>query len=421
MNGSAEKPSRPLEVADIVREHGDDFFARYRVPFDRRRVLADVARCRTATLGGHVEQCNSCPHEKVAYNSCRNRHCPKCQGSVAARWMQDRSEELLDVPYFHVVFTLPDEIAAIALQNPRVVYGILFQAVGQTLQEVAATPKHLGAKIGFLAVLHTWGQNPHHHPHLHCVVPAGGLSACGTKWVHTKKQDFFLPVRVLSRVFRGKFIALLQRAYDLGKLEFHGQLSGLAQPGAWQHRLNVAVRNEWVVYSKAPFGGPEVVLKYLARYTHRVAISNRRLLRLNNGQVTFRVKDYAAGGRQTTCTLTAVEFIRRYLQHVLPRGFMRIRHFGFMANRFRRENLDQCRQLLDMALRSTVTESETPIDQPSNPTGDGTLDNEDMCPVCRRGRLLITRLIREDEPHLQPIPKPHPGIAPTSTTVRDTS
>ena len=331
MSQPAASPRASLEVADIVRAHGQEFLARYRVPTDRRRVLADVASCRTATLGGHVERCDSCPHEKVAYNSCRNRHCPKCQGSVAARWMQDRSEELLDVPYFHVVFTLPDEIAAIALQNPRVVYGILFQAVGQTLQEVAATPKHLGAKIGFLAVLHTWGQNPHHHPHLHCVVPAGGLSACGTKWVHTKKQDFFLPVRVLSRVFRGKFIALLQRAYDLGKLEFHGQLSGLAQPGAWQHRLNVAVRNEWVVYSKAPFGGPEVVLKYLARYTHRVAISNRRLLRLENGQVTFRVKDYAAGGRQTTYTLTAVEFLRRFLQHVLPRGFMRIRHFSFMA------------------------------------------------------------------------------------------
>lgn len=387
--------SSPLEVADIVRKHSAQLLAQYRTSTAQRRVLRALVRCRTAALGGHVVRCDHCPHQQVSYNSCRNRHCPKCQGSVAAKWMQDRTAELLDVPYFHLVFTLPEPIAAVALQNPRLVYGILFRAASQTLLEVAANPKHLGAKIGFLAVLHTWGQNLHHHPHLHCVVPGGGLSPDGTKWIAAKK-DFFLPVRVLSRVFRGKFIALLKQAHEQGKLQLEGQLAHLTENGPWQQWLNVAVRKEWVVYAKPPFGGPQVVLKYLARYTHRVAISNRRLLRMQDGQVTFRVKDYAAGGRRTTLTLSAVEFLRRFLQHVLPRGFMRIRHFGFMANRFRREQLARCRELLGMQSPELPEASEVP---PAEHTVPPALElGEATCSACGRGKLHITLVHREDPP-----------------------
>ena len=394
---SPARQNEPLEVAQIVRAHGAEFLARYGTSSAQRRVLRDLTRCRTAALGGHVERCDHCPHERAAYNSCRNRHCPKCQGSVAAQWMRDRADELLDVPYFHVVFTLPDSVAALALQNPRLVYGFLFRAAAQTLLEVAANPKQLGAKIGFLAVLHTWGQNLHHHPHLHCVVPAGGLSPCGTKWIPAD-GDFFLPVRVLSRVFRGKFVALLKQAHVRGQLQLHGKLAPLAQNNAWQHWLNRAVRNEWVVYAKAPFGGPEVVLKYLARYTHRVAISNRRLMQCENGHVTFRVKDYAAGGRRETVTLSATEFLRRFLLHVLPKGFVRIRHFGFLANRFRRSRLNRCRELLHMEPRETAVEEAT---SPQHSLATPSKAEEDLCPACRRGRLHTTRILREDWPHRQ--------------------
>jgi len=373
-----------VELADIIRAHGKEFLARHAASTAQRRVLRDLARCRTASLGGHVQRCDRCLHARIAYNSCRNRHCPKCQGSAAAQWMQDRTAELLDVPYFHVVFTLPAALAPVALQNPRLVYGLLFRAVGRTLLDVAANPRHLGAQLGFLAVLHTWGQNLHHHPHLHCVVPAGGLSACGKKWI-AGSADYFLPIRVLSRVFRGKFLELLQQAYAAGQLQFHGELSRLREPGAWQHQLNVAVRREWVVYAKAPFGGADVVLKYLSRYTHRVAISNRRLLRLQEGHVTFRYKDYAAGNQSRTLTLSGTEFLRRFLQHVLPKGFRRIRYFGWMANRDRREKLAKCRRLLQMKLADPVLE-----EQPRKTDvirAEGKPLSEKPCPVCQRGRL----------------------------------
>jgi hypothetical protein len=311
--------------------------------------------------------------------------------------MQRRTDELLEVPYFHVVFTLPDAVSALALQNPRLVYGCLFRAAARTLLEVAANPRRLGAQIGFLAVLHTWGQNLQHHPHLHCVVPAGGLSPCGTKWIPADGK-FFLPVRVLSRVFRGKFIALLKQAHRRGQLQLHGRLAPLAQPNAWQQWLRRTVRREWVVYAKAPFGGPEVVLKYLARYTHRVAISNRRLLHCADGRVTFRVKDYAAGGRRGTVTLSAAEFLRRFLLHVLPKGFVRIRHFGFLANRCRRSRLNRCRELLQMAPRETVTKkAAVPPQVPPTPSPAA----DDLCPACRRGRLHTTRILRQDRPHTQ--------------------
>ncbi|MEA2591136.1 MAG: hypothetical protein QOD62_967, partial [Actinomycetota bacterium] len=324
--------TRPhLEVADVFRDHGDAFLDRYgdTLSPERRRALRDIAACRTEALGGHVEECDRCGHQRIAYNSCRNRHCPKCQATAAAQWMEARGAELLPVEYFHVVFTLPPALAPIALQNPREVYNILFRAAAETLRQIAADPKHLGAEIGFLAVLHTWGQNLQHHPHVHCVVPGGGLSPDGSHWVACR-PGFFLPVRVLSRVFRGKFLALLGNAFDQGKLSFHGKLGVLADGGEFQRRLTASAQTEWVVYAKPPFGGPEQVLKYLARYTHRVAISNRRLVALEEGDVQFQWKDYAHGGGPKTMTLKAIEFIRRFLLHVLPSGFVRIRHYGFL-------------------------------------------------------------------------------------------
>jgi hypothetical protein len=289
--------TRPrLEVADVMREHGDEYLAKHGATAAQRQVLRAVQNCRTAALGGHVEACDHCGHQRVAYNSCRNRHCPKCQGSACARWMQARAAELLPVSYFHLVFTLPNALGPLALQNPRIVYGILFQAAAQTLLEVAANPRFLGAEIGFLTVLHTWGQNLMPHPHVHCVVPGGGLSPDGGRWI-AARPDFFLPVRVLSRVFRGKFIEGLKRARKQKQLVFHGGLADLAEEARFEQLLDQVVRHDWVVYAKRPFCGPEPVLKYLARYTHRVAISNQRLSALRDGQVTFRWKDYAQQGR----------------------------------------------------------------------------------------------------------------------------
>lgn len=381
--------SRPsLEVADIFRQHGKQFLDEYECSPQQRRVLRAVQNCRTAALGGHVRRCDRCGHQAISYNSCRNRHCPKCQGPARARWLEARAGELLPVPYFHVVFTLPATLAPLALQNPAVVYDLLFQAVSATLLEVAANPKRLGAQIGFLAVLHTWGQNLMHHPHLHCVVPSGGLSADGTAWV-AGRPSFFLPVRVLSRVFRGKFLDLLKGSLTRGELKFYGALRSLNEAATLQRLLRDSVKHEWVVYAKPPFGGPEQVLKYLARYTHRVAISNSRLLHLEDGRVTFRWKDYAGGGRQRTMTLDATEFIRRFLLHVLPTGFVRIRYYGFMANRHRARHLARCRQLLG--------QPETPEPQDRS-ADDAALSGPDdapapSCPLCHQGRMRIIEQI----------------------------
>ncbi|QGQ25763.1 IS91 family transposase [Gimesia benthica] len=336
------------ELADVVRKYGAEYLKRYTTSVAQRRVMRALQNCRTAVLGGHVETCRSCDHRQISYNSCRNRHCPKCQGSACALWMQRRATELLPVPYFHVVFTLPNLLVDLTLANPRLMYGMLFRAASQTLLEVAADPRHLGAEIGFLAVLHTWGQTLMPHPHLHCVVPSGGLAPDRTRWI-AGRADFFLPVRVLSRLFRGKFLDLLKQAYVAGKLKFPGRLASAAAPQDFKRLLNRSVRTEWVVYARPPFGGPEAVLKYLARYTHRVAISNSRLLNVADGQVTFRYKDYAQGSRKRTMTLAATEFLRRFLQHVLPDGLMRIRHYGFLANRFRAEKIALCRGLLEGA------------------------------------------------------------------------
>jgi hypothetical protein len=375
-----------LEVAEIFRRYGDAFLDRYgdTLRTEQRRALSDIAACRTAALGGHVEACDRCGHRRIAYNSCRNRHCPKCQATAAAQWVEAREAELLPVEYAHVVFTLPAVLGPIALQNPREVYNILFRAAAETLQQIAADPKHLGAEIGFVAVLHTWGQNLEHHPHIHCVVPGGGLAPDGSRWIACE-PGFFLPVRVLSRVFRGKSLALLGDAFERGKLSFHGGLRELRDAGAFRRRLSASAQTEWVVYAKPPFGGPEQVLKYLARYTHRVAISNRRLLALVDGEVRFHWKDYAHGGGPKTMRLKAVEFIRRFLLHVLPAGFVRIRHYGFLANRVCREKLALCRTLLGIA-----TTPEAATSEPSSEAKE-TLEEvtaAEVCPSCGVGRMV---------------------------------
>ena len=381
-----------LEVADVFRDHADAFLDRYGdvLSSEQRRALCDIAACRTAALGGHVEECDRCGHQRIAYNSCRNRHCPKCQATAAAHWMEAREAELLPVEYYHVVFTLPAALGPIALQNPREVYGLLFRAAAETLQQIAADPEHLGAEIGFLAVLHTWGQNLQHHPHVHCVVPGGGLSPDGSRWIACR-PGFFLPVRVLSRVFRGKFLAMLGHAFERGDLSFHGKLEVLADPGEFQRRLTASAQTEWVVYAKPPFGGPEQVLKYLACYTHRVAISNRRLVALEDDEVKFHWKDYAHGGGERTMTLEAPEFIRRFLLHVLPSGFVRIRHYGFLANRIGREKLALCRELLGVEATPVPVAPEPAIEPKATVAGEPAAS---ACPACGAGRMVLVASFR---------------------------
>lgn len=339
--------SARLEVADIFRRHGETYRQLHDGHLGRveRRVMSAIELCRTAELGGHVEGCRSCGTIHVAYNSCRNRHCPKCQGQVCRDWLAARQDELLPAAYFHVVFTLPAEIAAIAFQNKAVVYKILFKAAAETLRTIATDPKHLGAQIGHIAVLHSWGQNLHYHPHIHCIVPGGGISSDGTRWISCR-PGFFLPVRVLSRLFRRRFLEELRAAHDADRLKFFGDLAHLAKPDAFTRMLAKVRRLEWVVYAKPPFGGPEQVLAYLGRYTHRVAVANSRLIGMENDRVTFRWKDYRYGGKTKVMALDAREFIRRFLLHTLPDGFHRIRHYGFLANGHRAARLDLCRRLL---------------------------------------------------------------------------
>lgn len=382
------------EVADVIRNDGARYLKRYRPSREQYRVLNDLAKCRTAALGGHLKQCEQCARELPVYNSCRNRHCPKCQGAARAAWLEAREGEVLDVEYFHIVFTLPHELAPLALHNRRAVYGMLFRAASQTLLTIARNPNHLGAELGCLALLHTWGQNLHLHlhPHLHCVVPGGGLSFDGERWLSCR-DGFFLPVRVLSRLFRGKFVAQLQRAFERDQLEFHGQLRHLRHPKAWEGCIETLRNKNWVVYAKPPFGGPRQVLKYLARYTHRVAIANRRLVSIDDGKVTFRWKDYANGDRQRIMSLDAVEFLRRFLLHVLPKRFVRIRYYGFLANRNRAHKLERIRSLLDQPSIS----SELSVSSGGEPQQEDVGDSNDLCPGCRKGRLRV----------IAPIPAEH--------------
>ena len=365
--------SRPsLEVADLIHAQGDRFVDRYRswLSFQQLNVLQAIGRCRTAALGGHIDVCPRCDHQAISYNSCRNRHCPKCQAQARQRWLSAREQEVLGVSYFHVVFTLPHALQTLCEQNPAVLYGLLFWASARTLLEVAANAKHLGAKIGFLSILHTWGQNLLLHPHLHCVIPAGGLSSDHTRWVRPK-HAFFLPVKVLSRVFRGKFVDGLRRAHRHNKLRCDGPLGPLKEPKNFAAFLRTLYRQNWVVYAKPAFGGPEQVLRYLGRYTHRVAISNHRLLAFDGERVTFRWKDYARGNQQRKMTLTVTEFLRRFVQHVLPRGFVRIRQFGLLANRCRATLLALARKLLAL-----VPASRKPSPQAAS------ADLTWRCPLC---------------------------------------
>ena len=372
----------PFEVADIVRRHGDRVLETYRawVTGAHRRVFRAIAQCRTAALGGHRDRCEQCAQPALSYNSCRDRHCPKCLTAVRNAWVTAREQELLPVGYVHIVFTVPEPLARLALVNKRVVYDLLFQAAADTLLQVASNPTRLGGAIGGLMVLHTWGQRLQHHPHVHCVVPGGGLSPDGTQWVHARPR-FFLPIPVLRQVFRGKLIAGLREAFRQGRLSFSGSLEPLATDGAFRAFLRSLYRQAWVVYAKPPFGSPAHVLHYLARYTHRVAISNHRLVAVTDDTVTFRWKDYRHGSQIRTLTLDVDEFLRRFLLHVLPKRFVRIRYFGFLASRCRTRGLPQCRQALAGAPTPPV---EPPVAAPPRTSWP--------CPRCGAPMRIVERL-----------------------------
>lgn len=381
-----------LEVADVFRRYGETYRQHHGASMSatQRRVMSAIEVCRTAALGGHLERCDQCGYERNAFNSCRDRHCPKCQCLARAQWIEERQTELLEVPYFHVVFTVPQEIAAIAYQNKDVVYDILFQTTAETLKTIAADPEHLGAEIGFFAVLHTWGQSLQFHPHLHCVVPGGGLSPDGQRWVACR-PNFFLSVHVLSRRFRRLFIEALQRAFDSGELQFVNALESLRDRNCFVQFLDRMKSCEWVVYAKRPFAGPQQVLDYVGRYTHRVAISNNRLLDIENHQVRFQWKDYRDGNQVKTMTLSADEFIRRFLLHVLPDGFQRIRYYGFLGNRYRKQKLDQCRRLLGMP---TPAEPAKSIEQDYRDRYEElTGDSLHRCPLCKQGSMVVVEIL----------------------------
>ena len=383
----------PLEVAEVVRQHGAAFLARsgHTLSGAQHRTLRAIAVCRTAALGGHITQCDHCDHESQAYNSCRHRCCPKCHGTAQAAWLAAREREVLETPYVHVIFTLPHDLGPLALQNPRQLYGLLFRTVATTLQDIAGDPKHLGAEIGGFAVLHTWSQQLHHHPHLHCVLPAGGLAPDGTQWIPCRPH-FFLPVRVLSRRFRHLYLAGLAQTYAQGHLTLAGRCRELTEPTPWQRLLTTLRDKEWVVYAKEPLQDPQHVLQYLARYAHRIAISNHRLVALEHGQVTFRYKDYQRGHRLRTLTLDAVEFLRRLLLHVPPHGFHRLRHFGFLAHRVRQEKLAQCRILLGQATRPPAQKEAVDLKTPAVSAPEP----GSVCPVCQHGRMqLVQTLYRQ--------------------------
>lgn len=388
-------PRPKLEVADIFRAHGPTYRREQagHLNLPQLKVMSAVENCRTAALGGHVAACTKCDHQHIAYNSCRNRHCPKCQGAAAKDWMLARMEDLLPVEYFHVVFTLPSQIADIAYQNKAAIYGLLFKASSETLRIIAADPKHLGAKIGMTSVLHTWGSAMTHHPHVHVVVPGGGLSLDGKRWIASRSK-FFLPVKVLSRLYRRLFIEGLTRSHKAGKLTFFGNLSNLADPDTFASHLAPMRKTNWVVYAKPPFGGPEAVLAYLSRYTHRVAISNHRLVSADADTVAFRWKDYRIkhGDRMKTMRLLASEFIRRFLNHVLPSGFHRIRHSGFLANGIRRNRIAKIRGLLNAEPEPDQTPDEATSaecdDQPAH----------QPCPKCGGAKIVVEIFLRGQAP-----------------------
>ena len=388
-----------LEVADIFRDHGPAWRKANagHVSLDQLKVMSAIESCRTAALGGHVARCEKCSHTLIAYNSCRNRHCPKCQGAAAQEWLAAREAELLPVPYFHVVFTVPGQIADIAYQNKAVIYDLLFKASAETLVTIAADPKHLGARVGVLSVLHTWGSALTHHPHVHMIVPGGGISLDGTKWVACR-PGFFLPVRVLSRLFRRLYLEKLVAAHQAGELQFFGKHAPLTDRQAFAAYLAPLRNSEWVVYSKRPFGGPKEVLRYLARYTHRVAISNRRLIACDDNGVAFKWKDYRVEGpdRYKAMTLAINEFIRRFLIHVLPAGFHRIRYYGLLASSKRADNIARARKLLAVPMLpiDAIKAASAEANEPQTP--------KHPCPCCGGRMIIVETFERGRAPRYRP-------------------
>jgi Putative transposase/Transposase zinc-binding domain len=376
----------PLEVADVIRAAGRSFIDRNRSWLNRLhlKVLTAIERCRTAVLGGHVDECTTCGYQAISYNSCRDRHCPRCQANARDRWIEARSRDLLPTAYAHVVFTLPHELAPLALQNKKVVYDLLFRVSAATLLEVASNPEHLGADIGFFSVLHSWSQKLEFHPHIHCVVPAGGLAPDRSRWISSHPR-FFLPVPALKKVFRGKFTQALKEAFQNGRLGFHGNLEPLGRPKVFASLIRQTYRKEWVVYCKPPFGGAEHVLRYLGCYTHRVAVSNRRLVDLADGKVTFRWRDSAHKNKKRLMSLAVEEFLRRFLLHVLPPGFVRIRHFGILSTRNRSVLLPLCKQLI---------EAEPPPKEQPEARREPAVKHEGLwqCPQCGGPMLVLERL-----------------------------
>jgi hypothetical protein len=387
-----------LEVADILRAAGSAYRAAHagHLSLHQLKVMSAIEHCRTAALGGHVEVCEDCGHWRIAYNSCRNRHCPKCQGAAARTWLAEREADLLPVGYFHVVFTLPAEVADVAFQNKAAVYDLLFRAASETMLTIATDPKHLGARIGITAVLHSWGSALTHHPHVHMIVPGGGIALDGRRWI-SSRPTFLLPVRVLGKLFRRLFLTRLIALHDAGRLAFFGKMTGLGDRRAFLRHLSPVRKKRWVVYAKPPFAGPEAVLAYLSRYTHRVAISNRRLIGFDEAGVTFRYKDYRRNGpdRQQVMTLAADEFIRRFLLHVLPRGFHRIRHYGLLAGTARKASLALARALLAVA-------------PPADNTPEEPMDTRPPCPCCGGHMVVIEIFARWRQPRAPPHP---PGPA----------
>lgn len=400
MDTGAPKSRPRFEVADVVRAHGEEYRRARSPSMAQEAVLKHIAECRTAAIGGHLDTCDSCGHQRISYNSCRDRHCPKCQNTARVEWITERLQRLLPVPYFHVVFTIPGELNPLALRNKKVVFNILFAAASQTLLTIARDDKHLGAQVGFTTVLHTWGQNLLFHPHLHCVVTGGGLSSDSARWI-SAREKYLVPVKVLGKLFRGKFLAALDRAYRDGELDLTGSSSDLSEPKAWHRLRDGLYRKDWVVYAKPPFGGSESVFNYLGRYTHSIAISNHRIVDLGDGKVTFSWKDYADDCKKKLMTLDAVEFLRRFLLHVLPRGFVRIRHYGIYASSNVNTKLVTARRLLEpITETSPSSKADADLAEPApwwekflNYTGIDVM----ACPSCAEGRMQRKRTLSPAE------------------------
>lgn len=372
-----------IELQDIFYEYGEDFRRAHRLPLNVLKAMTAIEACRTAELGGHIDECNECGHVRISYNSCRNRHCPKCQTLTKERWLDNRKQDLLPVGYFHVVFTIPEELNYLALTNQEELYSILFQAASETLLELGKDSKYLGAEIGFTSILHTWGQNLMHHPHVHCIVPSGGLSLDGSRWINSK-EDFFIPVKVLSRKFRGKFLYYLKKLYYNNKLKLIGDNQDFIEKHIFQCFVDRLYTKEWVVYCKPPFSSAEYVLEYLGRYTHRVAISNNRLVFFDNGYVTFKWRDYRDNNKQKFMTVTAEEFIRRFLMHVLPDKFVKIRHYGILSNRNRATKLRKCKELTGSVFKISSTSKLSSTELLFKLTGI----DLNVCPCCIKGKMV---------------------------------